>query len=698
MSRAPAIAQDVRRDNLRVLFDPRSIAIVGASGNPNRLSGKALSYLKESTEVPVYPVNPNRSEVQGVPAYASLGDLPDVPEVALILLPAELAVEAAETAAELGVSAVVIHASGFSEIGPTGRVLQDQLTDLSSRSDMRILGPNTNGLVAVRTGSLLTFAGVPDPLPKDGSVAVISQSGAVGSSLFGSATAQGLRVGYFCGTGNEADITVTDLVEEMVDRPEVSMVLVYSETVRDARRLLAVAGRARELDKAILFVKVGGSDAGERAALSHTGSLAGSDAAVDAAFAQHGILRPKSLAQMVRWAVALQSSRRPGGRRVGVLTPSGGMGIMLADAAEDAGLVVPELSASTQRAIRDIVPEFAGTSNPVDVTGQIVNDRELLDRTLAVLDACDDVDVLALVGLGGRGTLEDVERATTIASRAKKPCFAWSADPLTMLGLRRAGIPAYGDSVEVMDAISALVRHHEFTGARVSDEPPATAGAPPLRSRGLVLEHDARRFLGAYGVPQLNETTATTQERAVAGASSIGYPVALKALSYDYVHKAENGAVRLDLNDANALAEAFGEMHRDVSEHGHRIEVFLVQEMVPRGLELILGVRRDPVFGPMVTIGLGGSLVEVLAQVATRPALMTREDAGAALDELCAGRLLTARGGITTEQRDCVADLMVAVGRAVTSHDEIVELDLNPVVITAGGIYVVDAVIVTGGD
>jgi acyl-CoA synthetase (NDP forming) len=681
--------------NIDALVKPGSIAIIGASRDPDRLGGRPLALLKKTFSGALYPVNSRQPEVQGLPSYPSVLDLPETPDLALVLVAADDAVAAAEDAARRGARAAIVFSSGFAEAGGRGAELQARLTAVSRQTGMRILGPNTNGLLAIPNGTLATFAGLPEPPLPVGPVAVVSQSGAFGMNLFLMARQDGLPFGYVCGTGNEADLTVAQMLEYLVERPDVSILIAYAESIAEAPRLIRVADRARHLGKPLLFLKAGRSRAGERGALSHTASIAGSDAAVDAVFAQHGILRAYSVEQLLRWVAAFSSSKRPRGPKTGILTASGGMGIVLADTADELGLEVPELGPDSQSRLRAMLPEFAGTSNPVDVTGQIVNDAQLFDRALDALAGAPEIDLLLLTGVGGRGDPAEIERARQASEKSDKPFIVWTGDPEASRRLRAAGIPAYRDSGAVVDAAAALVRYASFR--RVSPALPSgrslTIDGVP-HERGLVLDHHARQFLAAFGVPPVREQPVPTSAAAVEAARAIGYPVALKALSYDYVHKTEAGAIRLGLSDDGDLVSAFDEMAQRAAEAGRTTESFLVQEMAPPGLELIVGARRDVQFGPIVSIGIGGSLVEIIAEVSSRPAPLSRDDAYAALAELCGGRLITSKRGLTAEQQGWVADVMIGVGQAAVLSERILEVDLNPVIVAADGLYVVDAAIV----
>jgi acetate---CoA ligase (ADP-forming) len=681
-------------EGISALVRPKSIAVVGASTDPSRLGGRSLAYLRTTFAGTLYPVNPHHSEVQGIPAYSSVAVLPEAPDLALVLVSSDKVIAVAEESAAIGTRSMIVFSSGFSEAQGEGRDLQTRLTQLSVQSGMRILGPNTNGLLALPSGAWTTFAALPDPPLPEGPIAIVSQSGAVASSLFQMARDEDIPVSYYCGTGNEADLTVADMLAYFVEQTDVGVLVACAETIRHPGLIVEVARRARKLDKLILFMKVGRSHAGQKAALSHTGSITGSDSAVDATFDQHGILRPRSIEQMLQWMRVFSTPKRPRGKRTGIMTSTGGIGIMLADAAEDAGLEVPELDAAMQNRLSTMIPSFGATANPVDVTGQVVNDPELFGRVVEAMLESSEIDLLVLAGLG-RLTVKQMNQIQSAASRSTKPVIAWHLSSDVIKIITRLGVPAFRDPVATMEAAAALVRHSTFRPSTAVATNRLTISLDRVpRRNGIVLEHDARELLEPFGIPQLNETIVQSRDEAASAAAVIGYPVALKALSYDYTHKSDIGAVCIGLRDQIELERAYQLMEIRVSGTGAEIAQFLVQEMAPQGLEMICGLRRDADFGPIVTVGLGGSLVEIISAMVSCPALLSTSDAMDALSRLCGGRLVRSKRGLTYRQQLILADLMVGLGRAGIDVPEIEEVDLNPVIVAGDRLYVADAVVV----
>lgn len=695
------------RKGLTALTDPSVVAVVGASDSPDRIGGRVFSYLASHFRGSVLPVNPHRATVQGTRAVPSVCDLPEAPDLVVVAVPADSVLDQARRCAAVGAKAMLVLTAGFAEIGAEGVQRQAELTAIAAASGMRICGPNCLGMINVRTGVIATFSDLTGLPLIPGPIALVSQSGAFGAQVFRKAQRSGLGIGEYYSTGNEADITVAQLVAELIERDDVSVVLAILEAIGDPEILLAAGARARELGKTIACVKIGRSLEGARAAMSHTGSLTGSDSAVDAAFRAAGILRANRMDQLLNWARAFQYKRLAHGNRVGIVTTSGGVGVLLTDAARERNLSVPSLDAGEQARLRKLMPAFASAGNPVDCTGQIVNDVEIIRGVLDVMTKSASLDVLCIAGLPDLVT-DGWREALRSLSGTTMPVVAWCGTTAWTDELNRVGIPGYLDPTDAMDVAAALVR--SGTG-RVSSalarrrpggidrKAGASLAAAPRR---VLLEPQAAGLLRHWNISMPACRVVTTEAGAAAAAAQLGYPVVLKALSADLPHRSDIAAVRLDLSDEELVRDAYRAILANVGDRAPAavIDGILVQRQVPRGLELVLGMRRDPTFGPIVTVGLGGVLVELIADTVPRLAPLDLDDAASALAEIAGGRLVRLNRGLTASDQERLAVYLVALGDLAVVHPEIAEIDLNPVTVVPGQadsparIVAVDALIV----
>jgi acyl-CoA synthetase (NDP forming) len=447
-----------------LLFRPRSIVVYGASSDPNKLSGRPLDYLKKfGFGGQIHAVNPRRSEVQGVRSYTEVADIPGPVDLAIVVVPAPAVVEAIRSCADAGVGAAIIFASGFAEIGEKGTPEQEEISAIAQRSGMRVVGPNCLGSFAVNERAFATFSTAfdEDDEPPVSPIALVSQSGAVGTFTFSTMNALGLGVTYFANTGNEVDVTVTEVLSALVDAPDVELLMGHIEGCKDLEALAALASAAKNRGKPLILLKSGRTPAGARAVAAHTGSIAGDDAAFDEVLAAHGALRVPSMEAMADSALALVDGRRAAGRRVTIVTLSGGGGALAADRAVELGLSVDTWSSeSDTAALAAQLPYFASTKNPIDMTGAMINDVSLLERTLALVSTSEDTDsLLVLLGNADRGSDEIVATLTKAHRTTTKPFLvAWtggSGRPRT--ALLEAGVPTYTDPHRAVECLSRVV-------------------------------------------------------------------------------------------------------------------------------------------------------------------------------------------------------------------------------------------------
>ena len=689
---------------LTPLLAPRSVAIFGASNDPTRISGRSLRYYREAGyQGALYPINPTRDTVQGLTAYPDLAAVPGPVEFAIIAVPANLATEAMQSCVAKGVKAVVMFTAGFAEIGPEGRAMQEHITAIAQQNGIRLCGPNCLGLFNMRTGHTPTFSSFLEEGPTAaGPLGMVTQSGAFGTHLLALAARRGIQVGVWLSTGNEADVAVADGISFLADDPDTTAIACYVEAIRDGAAFGAAVARARANGKPVIAMKVGGSTIGAAAAASHTASLAGSDAVYDAALRQLGVERAKTPEDLIEIAYACTRGRLPRSRRLAVVTMSGGAGVLMADAAEEEGLELTPLAEESQKEVLSWVP-FAAPRNPVDVTAQALNDPSILDKGFDLLLGKENFP--SMVGFfttwaSSPQMAEPLFRSVSAAAaRYPDRYFALSAiaSPQMQRRYEEAGVGLYEDPWRAVQSIAAAVRCAERLSSAPPPVPPVPQDMPPLPA-GTLSEHEAKHILAAAGVPILAERLATNTAEAAA-ASSLGERLVLKIVSPEITHKTEVGGVMLDVPAAEAGA-AYQRLVERVAARapGAKIDGVLISPMVKGGVEMILGVQDDAVFGPVVMLGLGGIFVEVLRDVTFRIAPFGVEEAHRMIAELRGAAILRGARG----QPPCDLDaLALALSRlslfAAAQRGRFTSIDINPLLVraTGEGVAALDALILT---
>jgi len=693
--------------SLARLLQPRSIAIIGASNRLPGIGGYVTANVKRAFRGgPIYPVNPREAEVQGLKAYASIADLPRDIDLAMIVVPAEGVPPVLEACAAQGVGGVVIITSGFTEVGGAGVELQTRVAAILQRTGLRAIGPNCIGFMNLADGVMANFVLDPsDPLPAGGPVTLVSQSGGLGGYMVRKALTAGLNLGWFVSTGNEVDASVAQVLRVLVEREDVRVLLGAFEALRDVDTFIETALRAQALDKPFVVLKAGRSEEAAAAAQAHTGSLVGSAESFDAICRQYGIFSVGSLEEMLDFGVIFQGGRRAKGRRVGIITGSGGAGVILADACMLEGLQAPRLPDAEQAMLMELMPKpFMGSvANPIDVTAQALGTPGTFEAVLTKVPATDAVDMIAPVIIGNP-TYPDMY-IRSHGSTEKPVAFVSTLLPTTLLDV---GVPAYTDPRRAARALAAMA---EFSLAPKRTERAKMLPADPQRTAAArailagphasdtLMEVDSKALLALYGAPVTREAMCRSADEAVAAAERIGGKVALKVMSYALPHKSNVGGVRLGLSGADDVRDGYAGLLADVARHAPnaKIEGVLVQEMAPARLEILCGMKRDPVFGPIVAIGLGGVTVEIVGQAALLPAPFDVDDVGRALGRLLDGRLLSSDRGLKPAELDAVARLAVALGQAALELPEIAEIDVNPVRVADGVALAADALIVVSG-
>jgi acyl-CoA synthetase (NDP forming) len=694
---------------LTPLLAPGSVAIFGASNDPSRISGRSLRYYREAGfQGGLYPINPTRDTVQGLPAFPDIASVPGTVECAVIAVPANLAVESMEACVKKGVKAVVMFTAGFAEIGDAGRVMQTRITQIARDSGIRLCGPNCLGLFNMRTGHTATFSSFLEEGPTSaGPLGMVTQSGAFGTHLLALTARRGIQVGVWMSTGNEADVSVADGISFLADDPETKAIACYVEAIQDGAAFAEAVARARANGKPVIAMKVGGSTIGAAAAASHTASLAGSDAVYDAALRQIGVERAKTPEDLVEIAYACTRGRLPSSRRLAVMTMSGGAGVLMADAAEEAGLDLTPLAEDSQKQVIEWVP-FAAARNPVDVTAQVLNDPSILDKSFDLLFGKENFP--AMVGFfttwaSSPQMAEPLYKAVTgAAARYPDRFFALSAiaTPEMQRRYEEAGVGVFEDPWGAVEAIAAATRCGERLTTPPLPIPPVPTDLPPL-PRGRIAEHEAKSILAKAGIPILDERLVTSTAEAIAAGAAIGATagdrLVLKIVSADIPHKTEMGGVMLDIPAAEAGA-AYDRMIARIKERAPRahIDGVLLSPMLKGGVEMILGVQNDPVFGPVVMLGLGGIFVEVLKDVTFRIAPFGIEEAQRMIRELRGVAMLEGARGQPPCDLDALATALSKLSIFVAAKKaEFTSIDINPLLVRAKGqgAAALDALILT---
>jgi acyl-CoA synthetase (NDP forming) len=701
-----ANAQEVGR-GLDALFEPRSIAIFGASDDVTKIGGRPLQFLlKYGFRGAIYPINRKGGTVQTLAAYASLADVPEAPELAVMAVPPEAVLAAVKDCAGRGVRAAVILSSGFSEMGEAGSRLQAEIGQVARASGMRVVGPNCLGSIGVAARSIATFSvALESAFPAAGHVGIVSQSGNLGSYTMRLAAERGIGISRLLTTGNECDVDIADGIASLATDPATAVILCCMETCRDAGKLLRAMAMAREAGKPIVVLKVGVSSAGSEAAASHTGALAGSDAVFDVVLRNGGAIRVPSIEQLLDVGHAVSvigQARAPQGNRVALVTASGGFGVLMADAASAQGLDLPKLSAPTQARILAALP-YASPGNPVDMTAQVSSRPELLVQVLSAVaqdPACDAV-ILQSAYAFQMPRLRDVYIAALEQVRREHPSrlilLCCKAPRDTMAQLNQMGFP----TVETIDAACATLAALVRLGTREA-RPEAvapSASAEPLSPDAFANEASAKAVLAQAGVPVLREVTAAGREAALAAARDIGFPVVLKIVSPDIAHKTEVGGVVVGVRSEAQLADEYDSLLARVAQKAPqaRIAGVLIAQMAQGGTELILGTKKDPVFGPVVMVGLGGIFAEVLRDVALQMAPVTEPQAMQMLRSLKAFPLLDGARGRPRADVAAAARAVAALSQFAARHGEAVaEIDINPLVVLdeGQGAFALDALLV----
>jgi len=685
------------------LLNPQSVAVIGASDDPSRIGGRPIAYMRGQGYLgKIFPVNPNRTTVQGLTAYPNVAALPETPDVAIVIVPASAALESVTALAERGCAAAILFTAGFAEVGPEGAAAQQQLVDAAHKHGMRLIGPNSLGVINPCNHFYGTFAtGCELAFPKAGSVAIISQSGAYGAHLMAVSTANDIGLSAVILTGNEADLTVGDMLQMVVQNPATKVIMLYSEGIRESAGLLAGLDAARRARKPVLMMKVGRSAVGSAAAQSHTASIAGDDRVTDAVLKEFGVVRVQTTEQMLDIARLATRGIYPANNTLGVITVSGGAGVIISDAADAIGLPMPEMPPESQERLLKLLP-FAAPRNPVDVTAQYLNEMSLISTFTDALIA--EGKYTSILGFftytGGVASVAPRLREQLKIARSKHP------DCIFVLSLMasREQIREYeSDGFIVFEDPSRAVVAIEAMGqfGRAFAKPPRLP-APKYASITLPSQNpseaQAKQLLSQAGIASAPEEVCISVETAVIAAKKIGFPVAMKIVSPDIQHKSEIGGVLLDIHDELGVREGFSLlMQRGKTAVPHaRLDGVLVAKQLKGGVECILGIHQDPVFGPVAMFGLGGIFVEILQDVVLHRCPFGPDVAEEMIRSIKGAPLLLGARGRPVADIQALAEMLSQLSAfAIAAGPRLQSIDLNPVLAMSQGqgAYAVDAVI-----
>lgn len=683
-------------DPLDRLLAPRAIAVVGASPRPGSLSGRFVAGLQRHGYTGrIVPVNPGHREVLGLPCVRTIEEAGEI-DLAVISLAASRVLESAERCAAAGVGGALVFSSGFGEVSEEGQAEQRKLGELARRTGMRIVGPNSPGFINIAESTCVSALGVAfRPTLRAGSIAVLAQSGGGGGLLVERAVDAGMGVSLLLCTGNEADLTISDVLPWLAADRVTKVVALFMEAIRRPDDFIGGLDQLRAAGKHVVILKAGGTEAGARATAAHTGALASDDDVIEAMLERHRVPRVHSFEDLLATAMTIERLGPAPGPRVGILTTSGGAGVVAAESAERAGLGLPGPAAATRERLAAAAPDFAAISNPADMSGMFSEREEIFTESLAALAAAEEFDQLMLVltvhppDISQRLAelvLHGVQATSTplavlwMAGAMSAPSIAW---------LREQGLAVYDDAERCGRALAARA----FLG-RSGDAAQLPALPPPGPIADTPLESEAMELLSAAGVPVPITLLSTDAAGAAAAAESIGGPVAVKAAARDLLHRSDVGGVVLDVSSGADAASAHNRVVEAARQAGASPEGSVVQRMSPAGVELIVGARRDPEFGPVLVVGMGGVTAELQADVTRRLLPLREGEALAMLEELRTFALLQGYRGAAGGDVAGAARAIEGIARlAVALGDRLEAIEVNPLIVSADGAIAVDALI-----
>ena len=703
---------------LSPLLNPKSVAIVGVSKNPSRIGGRLLKYLfKHGYKGSLYLVNPKYEDLNGVKCYPSISDIPVSIDCTLIAVPEKHVISVLSECADNNVRSAVVFSSGFAEMGSDGKEKQRKLKELAETKNLRICGPNCIGLINFNNHTVLSFSQlleIDTLIP--GNIGFISQSGALGGSLVNRAQDMSIGLSYFISSGNEADLDVSDFIKYLVLHDKKTKVIAaLMEGIKDGPKFIEAAELALKHRKPIIVLKIGETEVGQKAAASHTGSLAGSDSVIDAVFNQKGVIRVYNYDELLETASLFSKGREPKGNRVGILTSSGGGGIIMADYYTKLGLAVPEPSQKTKELASKEIASFGQVANPFDLTGQIFSDPEMFKRCMKLFMEDKNFDIIQ-VNVSMVAGQSSEKRGLYILESAKgssKPVVSWwAAGSLSDPGIKAlsdSDIAFFRSPERCAIAVKSLVKYYQLLETRKdstescydADYSISLDSAKNILDAGdkCLSEHQSKALLKLYGIPVTRENVAKSSHEAISFADKIGFPVVLKIDSPDIMHKSEAKVIRLGVNSKEEIQQCYQEIIENAERYNTkaRINGVLVQEMIQSGTEVIVGMSEDPQFGPTIAFGLGGIFVEVLKDISLRVVPLLKSDADLMVRETKGYQILKGLRGKNRSDIESVIDVLLRISRLAEDwKDYISEIDINPLIVfdEGHGVKALDALVV----
>ncbi|RZN31756.1 MAG: CoA-binding protein [Methanosarcinales archaeon] len=683
---------------LEKFFRPDSVAIVGASREEGKVGRVVLENIRKGFGGAIYPVNPRSDEINGLKCYPNITSVPSV-DLVVIVVPAKVVPDVLRECGAKGVKNIAVISAGFKEAGAAE--LEMECVDIVKEHGMRMLGPNSLGFIGTHSGINASFAaGMAIP----GDIGLASQSGALCTAILDWAEIKRFGFSIFVSLGNKADITENDIIQAMAEDDETSVILLYLEGIKNGREFMDIAGSVTTDKKPIIVIKAGSTGSGARAVSSHTGTLAGSDVAYNAAFHQSGVIRAQSIEAMFDYGLAFAYQQLPAGDRIAIITNAGGPGVLATDACETLGMTIASFTPETIETLRSCLPAAANVYNPVDVLGDAV--PELYRHAIEAV-ICDG-NVSGIIVLASPQAMTDMERIAEIvvdASRkSSKPILVSLMGGVQALKgekiLSAGRVPNYPFPERAARTMRAMIDYAEIT-ARTRTYPPDCGG--DRRAVQKILDNERKQgnkrpgvecmsLLERYGIPVAESVVASTREQAVEAADRIGYPVVMKVVSADISHKTDVGGVRTGIMNAEETGVVYDSMMHQIHRYmpDARIEGVLIQKMLEGGREIIIGMNRDPQFGPMIMFGLGGISVEVLKDVTFRIAPLTENDVNEMIKEIRAYPMLLGIRGEKPSDISAIKENLLRFSKLCTDFPEIVEIDINPMLVFEAGCVAVD--------
>lgn len=697
-------------DRVKKLFNPKSIALIGATDKSFWSLSIYKNLLGGGFEGSVYLVNPRGIVVHGEQSYATLDDLPETVDLAFVMVSASVVLEVMGKVADARIPTAVVLTSGFGEVGEEGAKLEAELVQLARDRGITVLGPNGNGYV--NNAASITPYGLPITTPlRKGNIGVVLQSGALASAVIQLAQTRNAGVSMLVSMGNESMVSMTDVMRYLVEDEATKVIVLFIESIRRPEDFLEVARRALLAGKPIVALKVGRSEGGARVAKAHTGSLVGDDGVIDAVFRQNGVIRVDSLEDLIVTGELLSHSGPLAGRRVGFVTPSGGACEVISDRAEDEGIEIPEFAEATQEKLRAVLPDFASVHNPIDVTGYILIDPELAVKALKAMQDDPNIDQIVYVAELPHDESPDIE-VSIARARAQVEAIASVSKPVIVVSNTVTDITPFGRKVAEASGFPGVVGgiHHgmtalgraaewsEYYRAALAAQDEIVEVSEPIivdAAPGEVFaERKASALLAEHGITVVPNVLVHTADHAVAAAEQVGYPIVVKLAADEIEHKSDIGGVKLNLRDADDVRQAFADVTAAGRLAGVADSAALVQPQRAGGIELIVGAVRDPKWGMVMAVGLGGVWVEILKDTTLHLLPVSREQVKQGLLSLRGAKLLTGARGTQAADLDAVVDAVLGIAQVVQRlGDNLESLEVNPLLVRGSEVEALDALI-----